>query len=74
MYCSGSCVPSTVNAMSADICDSALAERYIVLAIVFRIFTFELDVSDASMAHAYLVPYPKSESKWMQVTIRSVGA
>jgi len=34
-----------------------------MLATVFRIFTFELDMSDASMAHAHMVPYPKFESK-----------
>jgi len=51
----------------------AQAELYIALASVFRRFSFELyetDVSDVEMAHAYLVPYPKWESKGVQVKVK----
>ena len=55
----------------------AQAELYITLASVFRRFTFELyetDVSDVEMAHAYLVPYPKWDSKGVRVKVESVLA
>jgi hypothetical protein len=32
----------------------------------------ETDVSDVTMKHAYLVPYPKWESKGVRVTVESV--
>src|SRR3569833_2601950 len=44
----------------------AMAELYITIATVFSRFDFELfetDESDNRMKHAYLVPYPKWESK-----------
>lgn len=53
----------------------AQAELYITLAMVFSRFDFELfdtDVSDVEMAHAYLLPYPKWESKGVRVKVKSV--
>ncbi|KAK2628812.1 hypothetical protein QTJ16_001915 [Diplocarpon rosae] len=50
----------------------ALAELYITLAVVFTRFTFDLyatDVSDVQMAHAFLVPYPKWDSKGVRVVV-----
>ncbi|OWP04675.1 Cytochrome P450 family protein [Marssonina coronariae] len=50
----------------------AQAELYITLAVVFTRFTFELyetDLSDVQMAHAYLVPYPKWDSKGVRVVV-----
>ena len=45
---------------------------YIVMATVFSRFEFQLydtDVSDVEMAHAYLLPTPKWESKGVRVVI-----
>ncbi|KAF1982274.1 cytochrome P450 [Aulographum hederae CBS 113979] len=53
----------------------AQAEMYIALAMVFSRFDFELsetDVSDIEMAHAYLVPYPKWETKGVRMRVKSV--
>lgn len=44
----------------------AQAELYIAIATVFSTFDFELhetDESDVELVHAYLVPYPKWDSK-----------
>jgi hypothetical protein len=51
----------------------AQAELYITLATVFSAFEFELfetGVEDVEMAHAYLVPYPKWESKGVRVRVK----
>lgn len=51
----------------------ALAEMYIALARIFSSYDFELyktDVSDVEMEHAYLVPYPKWESKGVRVKVK----
>jgi hypothetical protein len=50
---------------------------YIVMAAVFSRFDFELhetNISDVEMAHAYLLPTPKWESKGVRalVELRSV--
>ena len=55
----------------------ARSELYVALATVFRRFAFDLyetDVSDVEMAHAYLVPYPKLETKGVRVTVKSIDA
>jgi cytochrome P450 len=52
----------------------AQAELYITLATVFSRFSFEpfeTDRSDVEMAHAYLVPYPKWDSKGVRVKVIS---
>ena len=49
-----------------------MAELYITIATVFSSFElelFETDVSDVEMAHAYLVPYTKWESKGIRVKV-----
>ena len=51
-----------------------MAELYITLATVFTRFTFELyetDVTDVEMKHAYLVPFPKWNSKGVRVRVKS---
>ncbi|KAH6721507.1 cytochrome P450 family protein [Leptodontidium sp. MPI-SDFR-AT-0119] len=51
----------------------AQAELYITLAVVFSRFTFELyetDLSDVQMEHAYLVPYPKWDTKGVRVKVK----
>ena len=51
----------------------ALAELYIAFATVFSRFEFELfetDVSDVEMAHAYLVPYSKWDTKGVRVKVK----
>jgi hypothetical protein len=60
----------------ADKCSLAQAELYITLATVFSRFEFEpfeTDRSDVDMAHAYLVPYPKWESKGVRVKVKSIS-
>lgn len=47
-----------------------MAELHITIATVFSRFDFELfetDESDVEMEHAYLVPYPKWDSKGVRV-------
>jgi len=59
---------------TADSYSLAQAELYITLATVFSRFSFELfetDRSDVEMAHAYLVPYPKWDSKGVRVNVKS---
>jgi hypothetical protein len=54
----------------------AQAELYITIATVFSRFDFELyetDVSDVEMQHAYLVPYPKWESKGVRMKVKPAG-
>jgi hypothetical protein len=54
----------------------ALAELYIAIARIFGQYDFELyqtDVSDVEMEHAYLVPYPKWESKGVRVKVIGDG-
>ena len=49
---------------------------YKVLAAVFSSFDFELfetSVSDVEMAHAYLLPYPKWESKGVRVFVKPLS-
>ncbi|KAL2072092.1 hypothetical protein VTL71DRAFT_11435 [Oculimacula yallundae] len=51
----------------------AQAELYITLAVVFSRFSFELyetDQSDVQMEHAYLLPYPKWDSKGVRVRVK----
>ncbi|KIW07048.1 hypothetical protein, variant [Verruconis gallopava] len=51
----------------------AFAEMYITLARIFSSYDFELfetDLSDVEMAHAYLVPYPKWDSKGVRVRVK----
>lgn len=53
----------------------AQAELYFTLAVVFTRFDFQLyetDISDVEMAHAYLVPYPKWETKGVRVKVKAV--
>ena len=43
--------------------------------MIFSRFTFEVfetDISDVEMAHGYLVPYPKWDSKGVRVKVKSV--
>jgi hypothetical protein len=52
----------------------AQAELYIALATIFSRFNFEFyetDISDVEMAHGYLVPYPKWESKGVRVRVKT---
>ena len=52
----------------------AQAELYITIATVFSRFefeTFETDVSNVEMAHGYLVPYPKWDSKGVRVKVKA---
>jgi hypothetical protein len=54
-------------------CSLAQAELYITIATIFSNFDFELfetDLSDVEMAHAYLVPYPKWESKGVRAKVK----
>lgn len=51
----------------------AQAELYITISTVFTRFEFQLyetDRTDVEMAHAYLVPYPKWDSKGVRATVR----
>ena len=57
----------------ADQNSLAMAELHIAIAAVFLQFDmelFETDESDVEMEHAYLVPYPKWESKGVRVTLK----
>ena len=50
-----------------------MAELYITIAAVFSRFEFELvetDISDVEMKHAYLVPYPKWDTKGVRVQVK----
>ena len=50
----------------------AYAELYMVLAAIFRRFSFELyetDVSDVRMAHDFFIPSPKLDSKGVRVKV-----
>jgi hypothetical protein len=52
-----------------------MAEVYITIATVFTRFDLELyetDESDVKMKHAYLVPYPKWESKGVRAKVKKV--
>jgi hypothetical protein len=47
---------------------------YIVVAAIYSLFEFQLyetDISDVEMAHAYLLPTPKWESKGVRATVMS---
>ncbi|KEZ38926.1 hypothetical protein SAPIO_CDS10264 [Scedosporium apiospermum] len=51
----------------------AQAELYITIATIYTRFEFQLfetDISDVEMAHAYLVPYTKWESKGIRATVK----
>jgi hypothetical protein len=53
-----------------------MAELYITVATVYTRFGFELfetDESDVEMKHAYLVPYPKWESKGVRVHVKKLS-
>jgi hypothetical protein len=53
----------------------AQAELYITIATVFSRFSFELyetGKSDVEMKHAYLVPYPKWETKGVRVKVKPI--
>ncbi len=54
----------------------AFCELYTTIATVFTRYEFDMyetDVSDVEMAHAYLVPYVKWESKGVRATVRKVA-
>ncbi|SPQ25754.1 5cb44c17-3a3f-4ee3-b57f-18f095ecc721 [Thermothielavioides terrestris] len=56
-------------------CSLAFAELYITIATVFSRYEFDMferDETDVRMAHAYLVPYAKWESKGIRATVRKV--
>lgn len=51
----------------------AQAELYLAIATVFSRFEFELhetDLSDVQMKHAFLVPYPKWDTKGVRVRVK----
>ncbi|QDS72870.1 hypothetical protein FKW77_007434 [Venturia effusa] len=51
----------------------AKAELFLFIATVFSSFEFELfetDISDVEMLHAYLVPYPKWDSKGIRMKVK----
>ncbi|KAH8655801.1 putative benzoate 4-monooxygenase cytochrome P450 [Xylariales sp. PMI_506] len=53
----------------------AMAELYITMATVFTRFDFSLfetDESDIDMEHAFLVPYPKWDSKGIRATVKEI--
>ncbi|KAJ4417781.1 hypothetical protein N0V82_005947 [Gnomoniopsis sp. IMI 355080] len=53
----------------------AQAELYITIATIFSTFDFELyetDESDVELKHAYLVPYPRWDSKGIRATVSRV--
>jgi hypothetical protein len=53
----------------------AHAEMYLVLAALFRRFTFELyetDVSDVQLAHDFFLPSPKLDTKGVRVKVTVV--
>lgn len=54
----------------------AQAELYIAIATVFTKFDFELYEtyeSDVELKHAYLIPYPKWDTKGVRVTVSEAG-
>ncbi|KAJ4393437.1 hypothetical protein N0V93_002647 [Gnomoniopsis smithogilvyi] len=54
----------------------AQAEIYITVATIFSTFDFELyetDETDVMLKHAYLVPYPKWDSKGIRATVKSLA-
>ncbi|KIW33393.1 hypothetical protein, variant [Cladophialophora immunda] len=54
----------------------AHAELFMVLAAIFRQFTFELyetDVSDVRMAHDFFIPSPKLDSKGVRVKVVGIN-
>ncbi|KAL0930663.1 cytochrome p450 family protein [Colletotrichum truncatum] len=54
----------------------ALAELHITIATVFERFDFELfetEESDVQMAHAWLAPYPRLDSKGVRVKVTEHG-
>lgn len=56
-------------------CSLAQAELYLTVAMVSTRFDFELhetDAYDVVMKHAYLVPYPKWESKGVRAKVKSL--
>ncbi|KAF2670084.1 cytochrome P450 [Microthyrium microscopicum] len=68
-------VPFTKGSWQCLGLNLAQAELYIVLAMVFIRFDFQLyetDVSDVEMVHAYLIPYSKWESKGVRVLVNSI--
>jgi hypothetical protein len=69
---------STSVELLADSNNSSLAhaEIYMVLAAVFRRFSFELyetDVSDVRMAHDFFIPSPKLDSKGVRVKVIGIN-
>ncbi|KAF3388205.1 Trichodiene oxygenase [Talaromyces pinophilus] len=51
----------------------AQAELYLAIATVFGRFDFDLyetDLSDVQMKHAYLIPYPKWDTKGVRVRVK----
>lgn len=51
----------------------ALAELYITVATIFSRYQFQLyetDGTDVEMAHAYLVPYAKWDTKGIRTTVK----
>lgn len=53
----------------------AQAEMYLAMALIFTRFDFELyetDISDIEMKYAYMLPYPKWDSKGVRAHVKSV--
>ncbi|KAE9974721.1 hypothetical protein EG328_003678 [Venturia inaequalis] len=66
-------VPFTKGSRQCLGLNLAKAEMYIIIATIFTSFEFELfetDISDVEMAHAYLVPYPKWDSKGIRMRVK----
>jgi hypothetical protein len=52
-----------------------MSKVYMVLAAIFRRFSFELhetDVSDVQMAHDLFIPSPKVDSKGVRVKVTDI--
>lgn len=55
----------------------AYVELHLALATLVRRFTFDLhqtDISDVEIAHDFMVPQPKLDTKGMRVKVTSVIA
>ena len=62
--------------MLTGVSSLAFCELYTTIATVFTRYEFDLyetDETDVQMAHAYLVPYVKWESKGIRATVRKVA-
>ena len=64
--------PRELDIVTNSFSSLAHAELYMVIATIFTQFDFELyetDITDVEMRHAYLVPYPKWETKGVRVKV-----